>query len=60
MALVCEAINTANQCLLWVEQASLLPPLSYAEATAIGGAFWLCLATVWSIKTIRVQLFEKN
>ncbi|WP_249451837.1 hypothetical protein [Acinetobacter baumannii] len=41
-------------------QADLyLPPLSYAEATTIGGAFWLCLAVVWSLKTIRVQIFEK-
>ncbi|EXD37565.1 putative membrane protein [Acinetobacter sp. 479375] len=38
----------------------MLPPLSYTEATAIGLAFWLCLATVWGIKIIRVQIFEKN
>ena len=62
---VCKVLSTLNEqglqtCLEWVELPTLLPPLSYAEATAIGVAFWLCLATVWGIKVIRVQIFEKN
>ena len=62
---VCKTLTTANEqglqtCLEWVELPTLLPPLSYAEATAIGLAFWFTLATVWGIKVIRVQIFEKN
>ncbi|HRB56765.1 MAG TPA: hypothetical protein PLR05_02145 [Acinetobacter johnsonii] len=62
---VCKVLSTANEqglqtCLEWVELPTLLPPLSYSEATAIGLAFWLTLATVWGIKVIRVQIFEKN
>ena len=62
---VCKVLSTANEqglqtCLEWVEFPTLLPPLSYTEATAIGLAFWLTLATVWGIKVIRVQIFEKN
>lgn len=58
---VCEVLDVAtNTCVSWVEQSTFLPPLSYAEASAIGVAFWLCLATVWGIKVIRVQIFEKN
>ena len=62
---VCKVLSTVNEqglqtCLEWVELPTFLPPLSYAEATAIGLAFWLTLATVWGIKVIRVQIFEKN
>lgn len=61
MAKVCEIVNeVTNQCDQWVELPTLLPPLSYSEATAIGLAFWLTIATVWGIKVIRVQIFEKN
>ena len=59
MTYVCTQLQD-NVCQSWTEQSVLLPPLSYAEATAIGLAFWLCLATVWGIKVIRVQIFEKN
>ncbi|CAM86735.1 hypothetical protein ABAYE1851 [Acinetobacter baumannii AYE] len=64
MDMVCKQLsspdaNGVQSCLQWGQADLYLPPLSYAEATTIGGAFWLCLAVVWSLKTIRVQIFEK-
>jgi len=64
MDMVCKQLSSADAngvqtCLTWGQADLYLPPLSYAEATTIGGAFWLCLAIVWGIKVIRVQNFEK-
>lgn len=37
----------AQTCLSWVEQSSIVPPMSYDQAAAIGGAFMLAMATAW-------------
>lgn len=58
MSYVCVELQN-NVCQQWAASTPYLPPLSYSEATAIGAAFWLCLATVWGIKVLRVQIFEK-
>lgn len=61
MTYVCNELSSDLQtCVTWVEQSTFLPPLSYADASIIGTAFWLCLATVWGLKVLRVQIFEKN
>lgn len=58
MAYICEKLSD-QVCVLWVEQTQFLPPLSYEEATQIGLAFWALLASVWILKVIRVQVFER-
>ena len=51
MALVCNQLDIAtNQCLVWVEQSTILPSLTLAEGNAIGFACLLVFATVFVIK----------
>lgn len=43
---ICEIVQD-GACIKWVEYSPLLPPLTYADSFAIGGAFMLVMATVW-------------
>lgn len=50
MALVCNQLDsTTNQCLVWVEQPTVLPKLTLVEGNAIGFACLLVFATVFVI-----------
>lgn len=51
MALVCNQLDSnTNQCLVWVEQPTVLPKLTLAEGNAIGFACLLVFATVFVIR----------
>ena len=65
MDMVCKQLsspdaNGVQSCLQWGQADLYLPPLSYAEATTIGGAFWLCLAVVWSLKLYECKFLKSK
>lgn len=53
----CKLLSEANAqglqvCLEWVEYQSILPPLSLAEATILGTAFWFALAVAMGFREL--------
>lgn len=53
MAKLCESVDiSTNQCLLWVDETSLLPKLTVTESFIYGSSFWLVLAVAWGFKKL--------
>lgn len=54
---VCKTLSTDMQtCVEWVNQASLIPELTYTQANLIGGAFMSVMCAVWVINQIKYSI----
>jgi len=55
---VCAQLD-GNACVLWVERAYLLPPLSIADGAILGGSVFAVYLTAWGLSLLCRQLFNQ-